>query len=61
VRGATFGLTQQYIVPPDSYFMLGDNRTNSEDSRLWKNTYVNKEKILGKVMFSYYPSFKSIK
>jgi len=45
-----------YIVPEDSYFMLGDNRNNSRDSRFWKNTFVKKDKILGKALFKYYPS-----
>ncbi len=47
-----------YIVPKDSYFMLGDNRNISEDARYWENTYVKKEKIIGKAILRYAPSIK---
>lgn len=50
-----------YVVPEDSYFMLGDNRNNSQDSRYWENKYVKKDKIIGKVLFRYYPTISSIK
>ena len=50
-----------YIVPEGSYFMLGDNRNNSKDSRMWDNPYVKKEKILGKAMLRYFPSVKVLK
>ncbi len=49
-----------YNVPEGNYFMLGDNRNNSIDSRFWTNTFVPKETILGKAMFVYYPEFHSI-
>ena len=44
-----------YIVPEDSYFVMGDNRNNSRDSRYWETTnYVSKDKILAKALFKYY-------
>lgn len=49
-----------YVVPEDSYFMLGDNRNNSHDSRYWDNTFVTKEKIIGKAIFKYYPKIEKI-
>ena len=44
-----------FEVPKDSYLVLGDNRNNSYDARYWDNTYVAKDKILGKAVFRYYP------
>ena len=43
-----------YTVPEDCYFMLGDNRENSKDSRYWAEPYVQKKKILAKVLFRYF-------
>ena len=45
-----------YVVPEDSYFMMGDNRNNSADSRFWNNKFVAKDKIKGKAIFKY-PNF----
>ena len=53
--------TELFTVPEDCYFMMGDNRNNSRDSRAWKNPYVAKDKILGKAWLRYKPSIGFIK
>ena len=40
-------------VPPDSYFVLGDNRRASNDSRDWG--FVPSEQIVGRAWFGYWP------
>lgn len=47
-----------YVVPEGCYFMLGDNRNTSQDSRRWKNTFLKEEDIMAKVLFRYKPSFQ---
>lgn len=47
--------SQVFVVPENSYFVMGDNRNNSHDSRYWSSTsYVKKDLILAKAIFRYY-------
>lgn len=50
-----------YQVPAGSYFMMGDNRNNSWDSRDWKHKYVKKDAIIGKAEFEYFPKIKNLR
>ncbi|OJG81823.1 signal peptidase I [Enterococcus ratti] len=51
-------LTNQIRLPEDSYFVLGDNRRVSKDSRSFG--MITEKDILGKARFVYYP-FQEIK
>ncbi|MCK4257541.1 MAG: signal peptidase I [Halanaerobiales bacterium] len=41
------------VVPEDNYFVLGDNRNNSEDSRFWG--FVPNENIIGQAILVFWP------
>jgi signal peptidase I len=52
-NGLAWSLAQPYKVPPHEYFMMGDNRTDSEDSRAFGP--VPQGNIIGEAFFIYWP------
>jgi signal peptidase I len=48
-----FGPITNLIVAPGDYFVMGDNRGNSSDSREWR--FVPRQNIIGKAALAYWP------
>jgi signal peptidase I len=44
---------EEHRIPPDEYFVLGDHRSSSSDSRTWG--FVRRDAIYGKAVFVYWP------
>ncbi|MCL2199469.1 MAG: signal peptidase I [Defluviitaleaceae bacterium] len=56
----TDGSAPFITVPENHFFVLGDNRNNSIDSRNWSNPFVAREQIQGRVIFRYWPGFQNL-
>jgi signal peptidase I len=50
---APWSLAKPFVVPAGQYFVMGDNRTDSDDSRYWGT--VLRTQILGKAFAVYWP------
>jgi len=43
------------VVPENSYFIMGDNREHSKDSRFREIGFISRNRIKGRVVFRYWP------
>ncbi|MCR5743724.1 MAG: signal peptidase I [Lachnospiraceae bacterium] len=53
LSGGSFANYGPYTIPEGEYFMMGDHRNGSSDSRNWGT--VSREDIMGKALFIYFP------
>jgi signal peptidase I len=52
------GNGKEIVVPANHYFVMGDNRNNSQDSRYWG--FVPRELVIGRAMFVYWSYDESL-
>jgi signal peptidase I len=51
--GGSCNLPEEIVIPEDHYFMMGDNRGQSDDSRFWGP--VPRDWVIGKSFLTYWP------
>jgi len=60
VRNPETGVLEPFIIPEGHFFVLGDYRSNSADSRFWPDPFVPRGRLLGRAIFRYFPGFANL-
>lgn len=50
-QGSTYSLTSEFTVAAGEYFLMGDNRKGSNDSRRWEVTTIPEDQISSKAFY----------
>jgi signal peptidase I len=53
ILNETYSNNENYTIPENNFFLMGDNRANSQDSRTFG--YVPFENLIGKAIYKVYP------
>lgn len=56
VKANVTGKNGVWEIPEGSYFVMGDNRGNSWDSRYWSHTCVKEDQIIGQAVLRIFPN-----
>lgn len=56
MSGAFLAENEEIVIPDNQYFLMGDNRGGSSDSREWGP--VRRELVIGQALFRYWPPQK---